>query len=429
MEQQSKKAAFLSALKRFFTRNIALKVIALLFAMLLWGYVLTDQKPVRVKMIADVTTSFDGEAELMAQGLCVRGDRAKALTNVTVSVRSQITNYAYLNNKSVSALISLKNISEPRTYELPIIPNVSSSLGVAQQVIPSTVSVEIDSLVTQTVPVTTSFVGEVPDGYWADMDALSTTARLDISGPKTDISRITRAECIVDLTNCTSSIYSTYGIIFYDRDGNEVPSDIVVGTLPTSTVRLPVYPMRNVPVDAVGSLVGKDNLAANHELTDVVATPPTVRIVGERAVIDEIESIALEPIAVTGLNAAVTVEAEPIVPENVRLLDTEPVSVLIEVRETVAEQSFPSLPIAIIGLPRNAHATLDLEAVDLTISGRISIVSLIKRGDISINVDLTGLEAGTYTLQLQPFVRSDEITVELTTKLSQSTVNVTITAP
>ena len=35
--------------KSFFTKNFALKVIAFVFAMLLWGYVWIDQKPVRDK--------------------------------------------------------------------------------------------------------------------------------------------------------------------------------------------------------------------------------------------------------------------------------------------------------------------------------------------------------------------------------------------
>ena len=56
---------------------MAIKVIALVFAVLLWGYVLTDQKPVRTKIIPEVTTSFEGEAELIAQGFCVRGDRSQ----------------------------------------------------------------------------------------------------------------------------------------------------------------------------------------------------------------------------------------------------------------------------------------------------------------------------------------------------------------
>jgi YbbR domain-containing protein len=51
------KAKLLAGLKSFFTKNTALKVIALVFALLLWGYVLTDQKPVRTKIVPEVATS------------------------------------------------------------------------------------------------------------------------------------------------------------------------------------------------------------------------------------------------------------------------------------------------------------------------------------------------------------------------------------
>ncbi len=425
--REKRKTAALASIKNFFTKNVAIKVIALLFAMLLWGYVLTDQRPVRTKVVADVATSFDGEAELHAQGLCVRGDRAGILTNVSVAVRAQITNYESLSPRTVNATISLRNISEPREYELPITATVSSSLGAVQQVTPASVTVEIDSLVTQTVPVTTSFIGELSEGCWADMDALTTTTRLDITGPKTDIAKVARAECIVDLTDRSSTIYSTFDVIFYDRDGGVVSSDIVVGTVPTSTVRLPIYPMRNVPIDAIGSLVGVDNLAANHELASAVATPSSVRIVGDQSVISSIESVLLEPIPVNGMSVSQTVESEIIVPEAVRLLDTDPVSVLIEVREKADSQTFESLPITVIGLHANCMARLDIETVDLTIKGRTSIVSVIKRGDIEISVDVTGLEPGTYTQPLQAFVRDEATTVELEETLSVATVTVTIT--
>ena len=105
------KAKQAAGLKGFFTKNLALKIIAFVFAMLLWGYVLTDQKPMREKEITNVTTSFDGEAELIAQGFCVRGDRSEILQDVTVKVRTQITNYAYVTPSTIIASISLRNIS------------------------------------------------------------------------------------------------------------------------------------------------------------------------------------------------------------------------------------------------------------------------------------------------------------------------------
>ena len=48
----------LTAIKNFFTTNLAVKIVALLFAVLLWGYVLTDQNPYRTKTITNVNTRF-----------------------------------------------------------------------------------------------------------------------------------------------------------------------------------------------------------------------------------------------------------------------------------------------------------------------------------------------------------------------------------
>ena len=127
-----RKDRILAGVKRFFTRNLTVKIIAFLFALILWGYVLTDLNPYRVKSLPNVSTSFDGEAELMAQGLCVRGNREELLKAVSVAVRTRITNYADLSENSVTATVSLKNISQPQEYELPIQASISSALGVVQ---------------------------------------------------------------------------------------------------------------------------------------------------------------------------------------------------------------------------------------------------------------------------------------------------------
>ena len=221
---------FLQSLKDIFTKNIGVKIVALLFAVMLWGYVLADLNPYRVKTLQEISVSFDGEAELMAKGLCVRGDREEMLQKVSASVRTQIRNYSALSSNAVTATINLRNISEAAEYELPISANISSALGIIQQVSPSTVKVEIDSLVSKTVPVSCEFNGQVKEGYWADMDNLSSTARLDIQGPKTDISRISRAECQIDLTGRTSTIFGTFDLVLYDAENQEIDPSIVRST-------------------------------------------------------------------------------------------------------------------------------------------------------------------------------------------------------
>ena len=73
----------LNWLKGFFTKNLALKIVSLLFAMLIWGYVMVEVNPKRVKTITDVPISFSGESSLHDRGLAVRGDRDDILRNVT----------------------------------------------------------------------------------------------------------------------------------------------------------------------------------------------------------------------------------------------------------------------------------------------------------------------------------------------------------
>lgn len=412
---------FLAAVKGFFTTNLAVKIVALLFAVLLWGYVLTDQNPYRTKTISNVNTSFEGEAELLAQGLCVRGDRSEILGNVTVQVRTQIVNYSALGSGQVNATISLRNISEARVYELPVTASIMSGYGVVETVTPSVATVEIDSLVIKSIPVSTKYVGTLPEGYWADMNASSVTTRVEVQGPKKDMDRVKRAECVVDWTGCTSMIYSTFDIILYDEDDNVISSDIVVGTLPSSTVRIPIYPMKKVPIDVMGSLIGADNLAANHELFSATATPVAVHLIGEQSILDGIDSILVDPINISGKNDIEIFEAKLILPEGVRLLeDASAVSVSVDIRESMAEQVFEQVPVEVIGLGEGLTAQLGIASVDLRVSGRTSLVSILKRSDVKVQVDVTNLAAGEYDLSLFALVRDEESTVELTTELTSA---------
>lgn len=416
-----------AAIRGFCTKNLAIKVVALLFAVLLWGYVLTDLKPYRTKTVTNVPTSFEGEAELLAQGLCVRGDRAEILSSVTVQVRTQVTNYASLTANQINATISLRNISEPRVYELPINPTVTSGYGVVQSVSPSVATVEIDTLLRKTIPVTPVITGQVSDGYWADMDNCSITQYVDVEGPKTDIEQVRRAECVIDLSGRTSSIFSTFEVILYDNDDNVVSSDILVGTTPSATVRIPVYPVKTVKIDAEGSLEGVDTLATNHELYGVSVVPDTVRLVGEQAVLDTIDSVKLETINVSGMSELAIVKSKIIVPDGTRLLDDaglleddNTVSVSVDIRESTSERVFEQMAIEVEGLGDGLSATLDLSTVDLHVEGRVSLVSILKRSDIRVLVDVTNLPAGEYDLDLFALIRDEESTVELQTALTSN---------
>lgn len=426
---QSKKSVFgviLAGLKSFFTQNIGIKIVALLFAMILWGYVLTDTNPMRVKIIDNIPTSFEGEAELLAQGLCVRGDRQEILQKVSAQVKTQLANYADMGASSMSASISLRNISTIGEHQIPIRAYVSSGSGSVLSVMPSSIPVEIDSMVTKTIPVSCVTTGTLPDGYWADMDNLSYTQRIDIQGARTDIARVYRAVCNVDLSDKTATVFGTFDLVLYDSEDNVIDSGIVIGTIPSTTVRIPIYPVKAVPVNWEDSILGTDKVAANYEVTSIVPTPSEVRIVGIQSALDEVDSIGFEPVTVSGSSEPVTFDAPLIVPDNVRILDDPKVIVTVDIQEMQDELSFDDLKVEVTGLNENIAASIDPETVSLKMEGRVSLLSVIKRGDVKVEVDVTGLTEGNYELPLFFYVRDEATTAELIFTPSSEKVNVSL---
>ena len=87
MERKNKVfAIILRGVKNFFTKNIMIKVVSLIFAMILWGYVLTNVNPSRTKIISDVPVVTTGVSDFNARNLVVRGDLSSIWEALTLSL-------------------------------------------------------------------------------------------------------------------------------------------------------------------------------------------------------------------------------------------------------------------------------------------------------------------------------------------------------
>ena len=184
MEKRNEPGKAGAFLKKLFLKNLGIKIASLVFATILWGVVLTVQNPNRVKPLTNVPVSFEGSSDLLNRNLVVRGNPLKELGNITVRVSTPITNYMQLNADQISAYISLNKVTAAGTWSLPVNASVSvrPTDTRVESVEPEKVTVEIDTLMTKTVPVEPYYEGTVPDGYWAANAELG-RSYVDISGP------------------------------------------------------------------------------------------------------------------------------------------------------------------------------------------------------------------------------------------------------
>lgn len=296
MKNNIKKSRFWEMLKQglknFFTKNIAIKVISLMFAILLWGYVLMTQNPPRVKTVTDVTVSIEGEADLTTRKLTLRGDRAALLEDVSVRVRTELTSYADLSADDITASINLSRITSTGKHTVRI--HAKSSSGDVVSVSPSQIEVEIDTLTTRNIPIEIHEEGELPEGYWAG-DVQLDSATVLLEGPGTDLAKIVKAVGTIDLTNRTESLNQSIMLALYDKEGNVVEPSVLFGGMPAVVAKQEILPSKLVPIDVDGAIIGREELPENFEIASYGTSLEStlVRIVGDADVIQKLDPFRL----------------------------------------------------------------------------------------------------------------------------------------
>ncbi len=407
-------------------KNLGVKIASLLFGVVIWGVVLTTQNPPRIKVITDVPVSFSTEYELHSKELVVRGNVLQELGGITVRVNTPVTTYRDFTKENLTAIIRLNNITSAGVWSLPIQVTTTKAGCTIDSVTPEKVQVEIDTLMTKRIPLEAYYEGALPEGYMSDPAQLSESS-LEIRGPRQDAINVTKAICRIKMTGRTQSYNDALDVVLLDASGNEVDSSYFIGGLPTVTVSMPVYPKKTVPIDLWGSLLGADNLAANYELNNIVATPPTVDIRGDQEVLAGITALKVESIDLTGRKEGVHEKRALVLPEGVTLLTKiEDIDVFVDIREKMVGKVFEAVEIEPLGLNGKLNAVMSIEKTDVSIEGRVSLVEFLDRNEVKAYVDVNGLKEGTYELNVSVYLGDEETTLEVTSVLSVAKVTVTI---
>ena len=401
----------LKFLKNLFTKNILIKFLSLLFAMLVWGYVMMDQNPMRIKTVENVAVNFDAEGDLIARKLVVRSDRNQALKSITVKVNTELTKYADLDASDITASISLRGVSGPGIYTILI--DATTPDGTVVNVSPSEVTIEIDNLAKKRIPVEVSLNGELPDGYW-NGEPETTNSYVDIEGALKDISSIVKAVCPIDLTGRTES-YNESASVELQNAAGEAVNVTLLGEVPAIPIKLSILRMAQLPVNVDAAITGKENLPVNYEIVGYSVSPSSnITVIGDRETIEALTGVDIEPIDVSNEKESVEQEVQLLLPEGVTSLNGNTIQVRVNIRQKMQTLSFSAVPVEVQGLGKKLAATLNLSSTNVTITGQVSLMSALSRDDVVVYADVTGLSAGTYQVELRLGLPNESMLSEVT---------------
>jgi YbbR domain-containing protein len=161
--------------------------------------------------------------------------------------------------------------------------------------------------------------------------------------------------------------------------------------------------------DVAVKVVVSGQVAAGYRLENISVFPPVITVfASDPQLVNALPGvIETETLNLQDAKEAISTRLALLLPENISIVGAQTVQVTVEVSPIQTSVTLLNQPINVTGLGNGLAAQVSPQTVDVIISGPLPVLDALTPQDIVVNIDVTGLEAGTY--QLTPTI---EILVE-----------------
>lgn len=327
-------------LQKWIINNLGFKILALVFAFVLWLVITNTTDPVTNRTITGIPVQIENES-LVLDGSRVYTVESGSTATVVVS-----GNRSVIGNMTASDFIATADFAELSiTNAVPIKVELtgdkarySSSVTITLKTNSMIINLEdMDSL---TMNVEVQYTGQQP----ADMiieDAASTPAKVTLHAPESTISKTDKAVVSVDYSEIGGDVTLQKEIVLYDKNGSVIEQNADV-YLDTATVELKIATSKIKTVPVILEAVGIPE--AGYEVTDITYSKENVSLRGTAESLSAISEFILPQglLNVQGAKAdvSITVNLEDYLPQGVTIYgDTGTVTITATIGKIADEES------------------------------------------------------------------------------------------
>ncbi|MBQ8555283.1 MAG: hypothetical protein IJ438_05335 [Clostridia bacterium] len=434
-KEESRLAALGRALRHILLNNWGTKLLALVLAIGLWaGLITQDPTLTREKNFANVSVNITGSDSLKRNGYIVVSDLDEVLQDVDISVDVPQMQYASAAASNYNVRIDLSRLTAAGVHEAKILSTNTSTYGTVTSISPATVQVEVDEYITRyRIPVSAATVGNAPEGYYATVPSVD-PPMIAVSGPKSLVEKIVRAEAVVELGNLPEregEVRKAIPFTLLDENSNSIESELLEVTsegvlMESVVVEQSVYSLRTIDMTDMGLIRGTP--ATGYEVKNVYVTPSTITIAGYK---DEIEALdvlyADSTVNVEGLKESVNKSIRIRQPSAIKYANTSTITVAVEIGPVMRSKTYDSIRLDVTNVESGLTASLGTKYGSVTITGAQLWLNTLYSRSVDLYVDATGLTEGVYDLPLLCTVRNAD-GQDYSVDVAPMMVRVTITA-
>jgi YbbR domain-containing protein len=378
---------------RWFATNIRTLLLALVLGFAVWMSAVTAADPDETRPPLTVPLEIIGQEP----SLVITNDIP---ASIEVSLRAPHSVWGQLTTQenAVRAVLDVSTLSAGE-HELPIQTLISVRPVQIVFANPTVVAIKLEPLAVQTLPVSLSLSGQPAIGYQAGEVTLEPTEVL-ISGPQSLVDQVARARVRVNLDDVRESIEQAMEIEIVDAQN--VPINGVTINPEAVHVNIPLSQQGGFR-DVAVKVVVRGQVAAGYRLENISVFPPVITVFAEDPeLVSALPGVVdTQPLELQDAKQDITTRLALNLPENVTIVGTEgaqTVQVQVAISPIQTSVTLLNQPIKLIGLPEGLAAQISPQTVDVIISGPLPVLEVLTPQDITVTVDVTGLDVGTHQL-------------------------------
>ncbi len=319
-------------------------------------------------------------------------------TNMDITIRAPRSVWDALTTQdnAVRAILNLSGLSAgEHTVEIKIQVTPRPTQIVLAN--PRTVTVNLESLKTTTLPLTLALNGQPAAGYQAGEATLALKQAV-ISGPASLVKQAIRARVTVNLDGVRESIDEPAAVQIIDVKG-----DVMRGlTINPETVqaKVPISQQggfRDVAVKVVVS----GQVAAGYRLENISVFPPVVTVLGkDPTVVNAMPGVVeTQPLNLQDAKQDISTRLSLNLPKDITLVGAQTVQVQVSITAIQTSITLTGQSINVIGLGDGLTAVVFPQTVDVIVSGPLPVLDKLPSQDVKVTVNVTDLGPGTYQLK------------------------------
>jgi YbbR domain-containing protein len=402
---------------RAFTHQLPTFFFAFILAIAVWAIAVISNNPSEQKVYpGTIGVEVIGQAPDMVL-------TSSLPSSVTVILRAPTSIWTSLIQEKVPvrAIVDLSGLGEGQ-HTVPIQIEVGIKPAEIVSFNPRSVDITLETLATSQFDINVVNTTNAAIGYQAGTPVLDKTTAT-ISGAASLVSSVAEVRASLDLQQATKDVNQLVTLQAYDQNG-QVVNNVTI-TPEKVTITEPIAQLggfRNVVV----KLTTAGQPATGYRLTSITVNPPTVTVYSsDPKLVEELPGyVNTESVNLSGLKDDLNQQIGLILPDGVTVVGDPSVNVQVSIAAVENSLALNSVPVRATGLASNLQAEISPANADVIISGPLVTLSTITVTDLQVLIDLTGMQAGRYTIEPTTSLNNPDLRIE---SIQPTTFEVTIT--